>query len=206
MKILLVDDHVVVREGVRRLFSVLPDTDVYGAETSEEALNVFRTLKPDLVILDINLAGISGINLLRRMIAEDPRTKALMLSMEVEPIHALRALQAGACGYLSKGAPVEELLLAVSSVARGQRYVDKEIATELVSREFTSYSDLIQRLTAREKDILRLLGEGRSATQIATSLGISYKTVANSCSAMKSKFAVERSADLVRVALELREP
>ncbi|MEQ1670507.1 MAG: response regulator transcription factor [Hyphomicrobium sp.] len=205
MKILLVDDHVLVRQGVRRLLSAIANAEILEAATSHDALAMFRQQAPDVVVLDISLAGASGLELLKRLLLENPQTKVLMLSMHAEAIYAARAVQAGARGYISKGASAEELVTAVTRVAEGKRYIEREIATDLATRQFSGDGDLLERLTMREMEILRLLGEGKSLTQIAATLGVAYKTIANACSLMKSKLAVERTADLIRMALEMRK-
>lgn len=205
MKILLVDDHVLVRQGVRRLLSAIPSADIYEAATSYEALTVFRQQSPDVVVLDISLAGSSGLELLKRFLIENPNAKVLMLSMHAEAIYAARAVQTGARGYISKGASAEELVTAVLRVGEGKRYVEREIATDLAMKQFSGDGDLLERLTMREIEILRLLGEGKSLSAIASTLNVAYKTVANACSLMKNKLAVERTADLIRMALEMRK-
>ena len=204
MKLLLIDDHILVRQGVRRLLSST-SSEIYEAATSFEALALFRQHKPDVTILDISLAGSSGLELLKRFLIEDPQSKILMLSMHAEAIYAARAVQAGARGYISKGASAEELLTAVQRVAEGKRYVEREIATDLAVKQFSGDGDILERLSMREMEILRLLGEGKSLAAIASTLGVAYKTVANACSLMKNKLAVERTADLIRMALEMRK-
>lgn len=205
MKILLVDDHVLVREGVRRLLSAIPGAQILEAATSFDALSLFRQSHPDIVILDISLAGASGLELLKRLLIENQHVKVLMLSMHAEPLYAARAMQAGARGYISKGASAEELISAVEKVADGKRYVEREIATDLAMKQFSGDGDVLERLTMREMEILRLLGEGKSLSAIASTLGVAYKTVANACSIMKTKLAVERTADLIRMALEMKK-
>lgn len=205
MKILLVDDHVLVRQGVRRLLSAIPASEIFEAATNHDALALFRKHEPDVVVLDISLAGSSGLELLKRFRIEKPDAKVLMLSMHAEAIYAARAVQAGARGYLSKGASSEELVTAVIRVAEGKRYVERDIATEIAVKQFSGEGDLLERLTIREMEILRLLGEGKSLANIAATLGVAYKTVANACSLMKTKLAVERTADLIRMALEMRK-
>ena len=205
MKLLLVDDHVLVRQGVRLLLSAIPRAEIFEAATSYEALAVFRQQSPDVVVLAISLAGASGLELLKRFLIENPNAKVLMLSMHAEAIYAARAVQAGARGYISKGASAEELVTAVLRIAEGKRYVEREIATDLAMKQFSGDGDLLERLTMREIEILRLLGEGKSLSAIASTLGVAYKTVANACSLMKSKLAVERTADLIRMALEMRK-
>jgi DNA-binding NarL/FixJ family response regulator len=204
MKILLVDDHAVVRAGVRRLLATEPDVSIFEAACAADALDLFRREHPDLVILDLNLTGSSGLELLRRLLQSDKAARVLILSMHSEPIYAARALEAGAKGYVSKSAGAEEFVSAVRQVGRGGHYVEADIAAELAIGKFSA-ADPLERLTPRETDILRLLGEGQSYTQIAAAVGVSYKTIANASSAIKEKLSVERTADLIRLAIETRQ-
>jgi two-component system, NarL family, invasion response regulator UvrY len=204
MKILLVDDHAVVRAGVRRLLSTEVNVSILEAESGQQALDVCRDEQPDLIVLDINLPSSSGLELLRRLIRLDKSTKILVLSMHSQAIYAARALQAGARGYVSKSAGADEFVEAVRQVSKGSSYIEREIAAELAIGRF-SRIDPLDRLTAREIDILRLLGEGQTYTQIATALGVSYKTIANSSSVIKEKLAVETTADLIRLSVENRK-
>jgi two-component system, NarL family, invasion response regulator UvrY len=203
MKILLVDDHVVVRAGVRRLLATEVDVWILEAESSQEALDIFRRERPDLVVLDLNLTGSSGLELLRRLIQLDKAVKVLVLSMHSEPVYAARALQAGARGYISKSAGAEEFIDAVRQVGKGGHYIERDIAAELAVGKF-SKADPLDQLTTREIDILRLLGEGKSYAQIAAALGVSYKTVANSSGVIREKLAVGTTAELIRLSVESR--
>lgn len=203
MKILLVDDHIVVREGVRRLLSGLAGVELSEASSGTEALELFHKERPELVLLDLNLAGIGGLELLRRLLAEDEKVRVVVFSMHAEPVYAARALRLGARGYVSKSAGADELVTAVKKVSEGGRYVESDIAGELAFTQFSA-ADPLQQLTTREFEILRLLGEGNSLTEIAQAIGVAYKTVANTCSIIKSKLGVERTADLIRVSMELK--
>jgi two-component system, NarL family, invasion response regulator UvrY len=203
MKILLVDDHAVVRAGVRRLLATEFDVSVLEAESSQEAIDLCRRERPDLIVLDLNLTGSSGLELLRRLVQFDETAKILVLSMHSEPIYAARALQVGARGYVSKSAGADEFVDAVRQVSKGGHYVEREIAAELAVGKF-SKEDPLEQLTTREIDVLRLLGEGKSYAQIASVLGVSYKTVANSSSMIKQKLAVETTGDLIRFSVESR--
>jgi two-component system invasion response regulator UvrY len=201
-RILLVDDHAVVREGVRRLLLDLPGIEIWEASNGTDALTRFRRAPIDIVILDLNLAGIGGLELLRRLLRESPKARVIVFSMHAEPIYAARALRLGAKGYVSKSAASEELVTAVKRVAEGGHYIERELAGQLAISLYGG-EDPIQQLTTREIEILRLLGEGKSMSQIAEMVGVSYKTIANSCSLMKSKLGLERTADLIRMSLEL---
>lgn len=202
MNILLVDDHAVVRSGLRRLLAALPGIGVIEAATGRDALALVRSEQPSLVMLDLNLPGLGGLELLRRVLMEHPAVRVLVLSMHAEALYASRAMQAGAVGYLSKNASPEELLDAVRRVLAGGRYIEGSIAQELALQAATT-GTRTERLTERDLEILRLLGNGRVLAEIADALGVSYKTVANTCSQIKAKLGVTRTADLVRMSNEL---
>ncbi len=202
MKILLVDDHAIVREGVRRLLATMPDVTVEEADDGLKALAKFKSERPDLCLVDLNLSGIAGLELIRRLLAEDKSAKIIVFSMHAEPIYAARALRLGARGYVSKSAASDELTTAIEKVAKGGRYVERELASELAVGQYSG-DDPLNILTAREIDILRLLGDGKSLTEIANAMGVSYKTIANSCSLIKGKLGLERTADLIRISLQL---
>ncbi len=200
-RILLVDDHAVVREGVRRLLLELDSVTIREADNGEAALALSRAEAFDLVILDLNLAGIGGLELLQRLLRENSKARVVVFSMHAEPIYAARAMRLGAKGYVSKSAAAEELITAVRRVAEGGIYVERELATQIAANPING-GDPLQQLTTREMEILRLLGDGRSMSQIAETLGVSYKTIANTCSIMKTKLGLERTADLIRMSIE----
>ena len=202
MKLLLVDDHIVVREGLRRLLSTFLDLVVVEAASSREALILFRSEHPDLVLLDINLPGFGGLDLLRRFLILEPSTRVLVFSMHDNPNYVAKALDAGARGYVSKGAPAEELVEAVKIVAAGGRYLEREIASEL-ALHLTSPGEHTRELSARELDILRLLALGKTLSTIAEELGVSYKTIANSCTVIKQKMMLHTSSELIKLAIEI---
>lgn len=201
MKILLVEDHGVVRAGISRLLSVNFDMTFFEAADVEQAFDIYRSELPDIVVLDLNLEGASGFELMRRVFEIDGAAKFLIFSMHAEPTYAARALKAGARGYVSKSAPVEELVRGVRTVLEGGEYIDHGLDSALSLAQVAG-EDPLQTLNSREMEILRLLGKGRSMTAIAGTLGIAYKTVANNCTQMKSKLGVERTADLIRLAVQ----
>jgi two-component system invasion response regulator UvrY len=202
MKVLVVDDHAVVRDGLRRLLASLPNVEIFDAATGREALTLVQRQAPDLILLDLHLPGIGGIELLRRLLVINPEARILVFSMHAETMYAARALQAGARGYVSKNASPEELQTALQRVIDGGRYVEREIAQELALHG-PSNADPWNKLSERDLEILRLLSEGRSLAQIAAAIGVSYKTVANLCTQIKAKLGVTRTADLVRLSIEL---
>jgi DNA-binding NarL/FixJ family response regulator len=199
MNILLVDDHAIVRDGLRRLLEAQAAGVVFEAQDGAQALAQLKTRAFGLVILDLNLPGLGGVELLRRIVAAGARV--LVLSMHAEPLYAARALEAGASGYVSKNAAPDELLGAVRKVISGGRYVEAEIAQALAWRGAGGDQSMDQ-LAAREIEIMRLLAKGKSLTEIAADLGVRYKTAANICSQIKGKLGVARTADLVRLAIE----
>ena len=203
MKVLIVDDHAVVRSGLRRLLQGVADIEVVEAADGAEALAVFGAEQPDVAIIDVNLPGMGGLELLRRLLAARPSMRALIFSMHAEPIYATQALRAGALGYVSKIAPPGEIIDAIRSVAAGTIHIDRQIAQELAlsgiegrpSREAPA-------LSARDAELLRLLAEGRSLSEMAEAIGVSYKTVANSLSLLKSRLGVANTSELIRLAIK----
>ena len=198
MRILIVDDHAIVRDGLSRLLAADGDHEVKLAATGREALLLARSFHPALVILDLNLPGLGGLELLRRLVAIEAG-RILVLSMHAEPLYARRSLEAGAHGYVSKNAAPDELLTAVRRVAAGGRYIEAEIAQALA---LGAGAETLDALSPRELEIMRLLAAGSSLAEIAEALGASYKTIANTCTLIKSKLGVARTADLVRLAIE----
>jgi two-component system invasion response regulator UvrY len=196
-----VDDHAIGRSGLRRLFAALPDVRIHEAATGREALAVVRAERPALILLDLNLPGLGGLELLRRLLIEQPEARVVVLTMHAEALYATRAMRAGAAGYVSKNASPEELLEAVRRVAAGGRYIETEIAQKM-ALQATETGTLMEPLTERDLEIMRLLGDGQRLSDIADALGVSYKTVANTCSQIKTKLGVARTVDLVRLSID----
>ena len=202
MKILIVDDHAIVRDGLRRMLATVQQVEVVEAANGRDALALARSERPDLVMLDLNLPGLGGLELISRMLMDDRSRRILVLSMHAEPLYATRALDAGAIGYLSKNASPDELLEAVRKVAAGGRYVEADIAQAIAVQGATA-GEPIGRLSTRDLEILRLLAAGKSLAEIAEALGVGYKTVANTCTQIKTKLGLSRTADLVRFSIEM---
>jgi two-component system, NarL family, invasion response regulator UvrY len=201
LKLLIVDDHPIMRSGLRRLLAAEGQPEIAEAANGQEAIANFREFRPDLVILDLNLPGISGLEVLGRLRVENPKVRVLVISMYDNPIYVARLLEAGALGYVSKNAPPEQVLEAVRRIAAGRSYIEPEMAQELAVANIRPVSDPLSRLSPRDLEILRLLADGSSLTEIAEAIGVSYKTVANHCSQLKAKLATPRMADLVRLAI-----
>jgi two-component system, NarL family, invasion response regulator UvrY len=199
--ILVVDDHAIVRTGIKRLLSPFPEYEVLEAATGEDSLALMPAGAVKLVLLDLNLPGLRGLELLRRLLRFDPLLPVLVFSMHGESAFAASALKAGARGYVSKNAAPDELLKAIRVVIAGGSYVEQEIASDLDERQTTTGAYL-RPLTGRDLIIMRMLAQGRSLTEIAGELGIAYKTAANTCTHIKEKLGVTRTADLIRISIE----
>jgi two-component system, NarL family, invasion response regulator UvrY len=199
--ILVVDDHPIVRAGVRQLIKQIPSTEVEEAETGEEGYRLFQELQPDMVLLDITLPGIGGLEVLRRIRANRENAKVLMFSMHEDPVFASRAMQAGARGYITKNNAADHLVEAIEKVLAGKIYLSADTAQELAMLNIGAGTSALSDLSRRELEILRLLGEGRSMTDISGVLGISYKTVANNLTQIKNKLDISKTAELMRFAI-----
>jgi DNA-binding NarL/FixJ family response regulator len=202
--VLLVDDHAVVREGYRRLLERRGDIVVIGeAADAAQAHALFSALDPQIVVMDITLPATSGIEAMRRMLVYKSGTRVLVFSMHEEPIFARQALQAGAFGYVTKASAPDVLVEAVHAVAQGKKYLSADIARKLALREADVEQQRADRLSAREFEVLRLLAQGRSVRQIAESLGLNSKTVANHQSTIKQKLGADTAIQLLIRANEL---
>ncbi len=201
---LLVDDHAVVREGYRRLLERQGDIAVIGEAADAVAAHaLFCRLGPQIVVMDITLPGTGGIEAMRRMLAVNPQTRVLMFSMHEETIFARRALQAGAFGYVTKASAPNVLVEAVHAVAAGRKYLSSDIAQRLALRESIVDPTAADGLSAREFEVLRLLAQGRSIAEIAKSLSLNAKTVANHQSSIKKKLGADTAIQLLKRAAQL---
>jgi two-component system, NarL family, invasion response regulator UvrY len=202
VSVLLVDDHAVVREGYRRLLERYGDIVVVGeAVDAATAHSLFCSLDPQIVVMDITLPGTSGIEAMRRMLTHKSAARVLIFSMHEDTIFARRAMQAGAFGYVTKASAPSVLVEAIHSVAAGKKYLSPEIAQGLALRNFAAGPT--DSLSARESAVLRLLAQGRSVKEIADSMGLSPKTVANHQSAIKHKLGADTAIQLLKKAAHL---
>jgi two-component system invasion response regulator UvrY len=202
VSVLLVDDHAVVREGYRRLLERHGDIAVIGEATDAATAHaLFCRLDPQIVVMDITLPGTSGIEAMRRMLINKPGARVLIFSMHEDTIFARRALQAGAFGYVTKASAPKVLVEAIHAVAAGKRYLSPEVAQKLALGDFAAGQ--AEGLSAREFEVLRLLAQGRSVREIAESLGLNPKTVANRQSAIKQKLGVDTAIQLLKKASQL---
>ncbi|HTV31694.1 MAG TPA: response regulator transcription factor [Methylocella sp.] len=207
MKVLIVDDHPIVHAGLRRLIAMEQEAEIREAANAKEALLCVKAECPDLVIMDLNLPGSGGLEMIRHLASEGPKPRILVFSVHEDSIHVARAFEAGALGYVTKSAPPEQISRAIFRVAAGLNYMEPNIAQELAllslrTARRSPLSHPFSELSRRDLEIMRLLGKGYSLLQIAETIGLSYKTVANNCTRMKNKLGLARTTDLIRVAIE----
>ncbi len=202
ISVLLVDDHAVVREGYRRLLERTQDIAVTGeCGSGEEAYREICARLPDVVVMDINLPGISGIETASRIMAREARARILMFSMHDDPMFASRALQAGARGYVTKASAPDVLVDAIRAIYAGKVYLSQDVAQELALQSLPGQSLPLSGLSPREFEIFRLLAEGRSITEVAEAMRLSPKTIANYQSSIRQKLDLTNSTQIVRLAM-----
>lgn len=203
-RLLLVDDHAVVREGYRRLLESRPDLTIVGeAASAREAFEQYRLLAPDVLVLDLGLPDMGGVELIRRMVQRDAGVRILVFTMHREPIFATQALRAGALGYVTKSSPPEVMVGAVYQVAARRQVISPDIAPDLALALLDRSSESLAELSPREFEILRLLLDGCSAEDIGTRLFITAKTVQNCHYQIKAKLGVRSDIELTRAAIKL---
>jgi DNA-binding NarL/FixJ family response regulator len=176
------------------------DIQVIEAASGEEAMHMVLDRPVNLIVLDLNLPGLGGLELLRRLVRAAPKIPILVFSQHAEAIYATKALEAGARGFVSKNAMPEEFLEAVDAVLAGTIAIEKSVQREMAMRDLAEDAYL-RPLTERDIEILRLLAAGNSLSEIAAKLGIAYKTVANTLSRIKEKLGVGQTSDLIRIAI-----
>jgi two-component system invasion response regulator UvrY len=200
MRLLIVDDHPVVVTGCRAIFAGRPDIEITAVGAGEAGVEAFFDWPADLALIDVNLPDISGFETIRRILARAPDAKLAGFSMNADPAVAARALEAGARAYLTKSDPPEPYLEAVDVLMTGGGYLTPDMAREIAFLNARAPGALNE----RENEIFTRLAAGRSLADIAAELGVSYKTIAANCAALKTKLGARTSQDLVRLAVEAR--
>jgi two-component system, NarL family, invasion response regulator UvrY len=202
ISVLLVDDHTVVRTGFRLLLESTPDVRVVAeADSGEAACRRYDETTPDIVVLDLSMPGIGGLETLRRIRARNHSAKMLALSAHDDVMHARRALRQGALGFLSKRTAPETLLEAVRTVAAGQRYIDPRLAQEIALADVSGALSPVELLSEREFEVFMRLANGSAVQRIATELNLSASTVGTHLYNIKQKLQVSNQAELTLVAL-----
>jgi DNA-binding NarL/FixJ family response regulator len=201
--IVLVDDHAVVRAGVRRLLEQEPLFEVIGeAESGEKAYQILGELKPDVMVMDLSMPGMGGLEAIRRILMRYEKAKILVLSMHEDLSFANQALKLGAKGYLIKNALADDLVKSIETVSNGEVFLSAEIAKKMAMQSISGEKDPIHELSAREFEIFRLLAEGLDIDAIASTLNISSKTVSNYQTMIKQKLDINSPVELIRYAIK----
>lgn len=201
--IVLVDDHAVVRAGVRRLLEQEALFDVIGeAESGEKAYHMFGELKPDVMVMDLSMPGMGGLEAIRRILMRHERARILVLTMHEDLSFANQALKLGAKGYLIKNTLGDDLVKSIQTVSRGEVFLSDEIAKKMAMQSISGEQEPIHELSAREFEIFRLLAEGLEIDAIATTLNISSKTVSNYQTMIKQKLNINTPVELIRYAIK----
>ena len=206
IRVIIADDHQILREGLKQLLLAAGDLDVVGeAADGNEVLQRVRTLGCDVLLLDMSMPGRSGVELIRQVKSEKPKLRILVLSMHEEHQDAVRAIRAGASGYLTKESAAAQLVAALRKVAGGGAFISAEVA-ERLAQEAMPHADgpLHAALSDREYQVFRLLVNGRSVSEIAVQLHLSAKTVSTHKARLMEKLGVDNNADLVHYAIKHR--
>lgn len=201
MRVLIVDDHPIVTSGFRALLAGDSEIVILEASDAESGERTFLAEQPDVCVLDINLPSVSGFELARRILTHAATARIIMFSMNDDPIFAVRAIEAGAKGYVSKSGDPWDLVEAIREVGKGGTYLTPTIARNIAFAGPSFAQSPLAKLTSREIEILRLLSKGKSLSEIAWQVHVSYKTIANTSSIMRQKLGVRTSAELVRLAI-----
>jgi len=202
MRVLIVDDHPIVISGCKALLAGDTACEVRDAADAEAGQALYFAWKPDVAVIDLNLPGLSGLEVCRRIRARDETAKIIIFTMNDDPVFAARAIEAGAKGYIAKNDDPSLFVNAVRQVAGGGVYLHPDMARQIAFLRTSAGASKVAALSARELEILRMLAAGKSMGDIADALHVSYKTVANNCTALKQKLGARSSMDLMRVAIE----
>ncbi|MDD5322013.1 MAG: response regulator transcription factor [Methylococcales bacterium] len=211
IKVILVDDHAVVRAGFRMLLSTEDTIEVIAeAERGEQACQLYLEKQPDVMVLDLSMPGIGGLETIRRICNRDTNARILVFSVHNERVYVDRAISAGAKGYITKHAHPEILIAAIQKIAEGEVYIEQNLirdkralTSDGLDTNETDYKTIIESLSAREFDVFLLLAKGLTAHKIADELCLGYKTVANYGTQIRSKLKVSSVAELAHIAIVL---
>lgn len=207
IRVLIVDDHTLVRAGIRSLVEKLPEVRVVAeASNGRDALQLVKTHRPDVVLMDIAMSGLNGLEATKQIVKEFPHSHVLILSMHASEEYVWQALRAGAAGYLLKGAELAELALAIKAVSVGEMYLSPPISKHVI-RDYVERAGVEdtqpERLTPRQREILQLIAEGVTTREIAETLQISIKTVETHRAQLMERLGIHDIAGLVRYAIKI---
>ena len=200
-KVMIADDHAMLRQGLRTMLEQANHQVTTDALSGEEACLLVEKNHPDLLILDLDMPGIGGLETLKRILHRKPQMRVLIFSMHDDCIYATRAIQAGARGYVTKTEPPEVVLEAVQKILKGGRYINNELAQSLSMYHLESQENPIQKLSPREFEGFRRIAQGEALAAIAKGMHIGYKTVANIQTSVRQKLGVETTGQVVHIAV-----
>jgi two-component system, NarL family, invasion response regulator UvrY len=209
IRTMLADDHAVVRMGFRLLLEGTTDIKVVAeAESGEEAVRLFPEVRPDVVVMDISMPGIGGLEAVGRILAREPGAKVLVLSGHEDAMHARRVLKAGAVGYLTKRSAAEELIQAIRQVNQGKTFLEPSIAQQLAMQQLSGEKSPVDMLSEKEFKVFLALAKGESVAEIAEILSLSPRTIGTHLYNIKQKLGASNSAELAIIAMRagLLEP
>jgi len=203
-RVLLIDDHPIVLQGCKKLLEGAGADEVDQAQSASEGFRIYRQQKPDVIVVDLAMqaGALSGLSFLRRLRRIDTETPVLVLTMHSDPMIVGRALELGANGYVLKDAPPEEVVRAFEKILEGKNYLSHDLASDVVFSRLREKVNRLDRLTSRELQTLTLVAEGKPYGEIAEELEVSYKTVANICTQLKSKLGARTRPELMRIAIQ----
>ena len=202
LRVMLVDDHAVVRSGFKVLLQTWDDVQVVAeADSGEEALRIHDSVSPDVVVMDIAMAGMGGIEAIKRMVAKDPGARILSLSAHEDTSYSKRALQAGALGYLSKRTAPEVLIDAIRLVSQKKRFIDPVIAQRMAMQDLDGDQSPIEKLSPREFEVFMQLARGQSVAQISETLKLSASTVGTHLYKIKQKLELANQSEMTLLAM-----
>jgi len=202
INVMLVDDHAVVRMGFKMLLESAPDIKVVAeAESGEQAVKMYMEHHPDVVVMDITMPGIGGLEAIERIMAKDSTARVLVLSAHEDSVHPKRVLKAGAMGYLTKRSAAEELIKAIRSVAGRKMYLEASIAQQMAIQQLSGEANPVDVLSAREFEVFMALAKGKTTNEIANTLCLSPRTVGTHLYNIKQKLNANNSAEIALIAM-----
>jgi two-component system invasion response regulator UvrY len=202
INVLLVDDHAVVRMGFKMLLESAPDIKVVAeAESGEQGVKAYMEHHPDVVVMDITMPGIGGLEAIERIMAKDGNARILVLSAHEDSVHPKRVLNAGAMGYLTKRSAAEELIKAIRTVAGGKRYLEASVAQQMAIQQLSGEQNPVDVLSGREFEVFIALAKGKTTNEIAETLCLSPRTVGTHLYNIKQKLNASNSAEIALIAM-----
>lgn len=202
INVMLVDDHAVVRMGFKMLLETDPDIKIIAeAESGEQAITKFVEFKPHVVVMDITMPGIGGLEAIERILAKDSHARILVLSAHEDSVHPKRVLNAGAMGYLTKRSAAEELIKAIRTVASGKKYLEASVAQQMAIQQLSGDQNPVDVLSPREFEVFMALAKGETTKEIADTLFLSERTVGTHLYNIKQKLNAKNSAEIALIAM-----